>query len=137
QTFDYIVPIERKGTALVRAELMSSDGRGWSKVLSREAAPATLANKPGAKVLVLDDSVWSGKTIKQTVDMLRQEAPHTRLTTAAFMTHRDAPPDAVDISYFEGLGDDSFKSRREAVVDYLQRQGSLLLDAEHAEVVVS
>jgi len=134
--FDYVVPIERKGTALIRAAIMGSESPNWGKVLAREAACVTLANRPGVRVLALDDSVWSGETIKATVGMLEAALPRAEVVTAAFMTHADAPSGSVDISYFQGLGDNAFRERRAAVVEYLQQQGSLLLDTEHAEVAV-
>src|SRR5437773_3783631 len=60
--YDYIVPVERKGTALVRAALQDmNDPSLWKRVVSSAAVEFVLANQRGKRVLILDDSVWKGE----------------------------------------------------------------------------
>jgi hypothetical protein len=132
--FDYIVPIERKGTALVRSAIESESPAAWQKVISSQALPAVGRALKNARILVFDDSVWRGQSLRKAVELIRKTEETARITTAAFMSHRRAPEELLDIVYYRALDDDDYGEIREAIVEYLQYQGSLLLDTEHLEV---
>lgn len=133
-SFDYIVPVERKGTALVRAALRNSDAERWKRIRSSDAVETVQDPSRRARVLVLDDSVWTGRSLSHTVDKVKQALPNAQITTAAFVTHLQAPPTAVGVAYYWGVDDQCYRECREAVVEYLQAEGSLLLDTEHIEI---
>jgi hypothetical protein len=132
--FDYIVPVERKGTALVRAALGSTSRKQWKHILSSDAIETVTNPERARNVLILDDSVWTGQSLIQAVASVRKILPNAEITTAAFVTHRQAPSDLVDIAYYQNVDDQCYHECRSALVDYLQVQGSLLLDTEHVEV---
>src|SRR5262249_9038994 len=88
------------------------------------------------RVLVVDDSVWTGHSLRAAVARVHHALPDAVVTTAAFVTHRQAPPGAVDVAYYRGVDDESYQDRRGAVVEYLQTKGSLLLDTDHIEIGV-
>ena len=62
----------------------------------------------------MDDSVWSGRSLQETVNTIRRAVPNAEITTAAFVT-RVASTASVDIVYYrsaltanavaEGCGD--------------------------------
>jgi hypothetical protein len=134
--YDYVVPIERKGTALVRAVLGEATSEQWQRIVTLDAANAVLRDSVGKSVLVLDDSIWRGRKVQQARERLSQLGTGTTVTVAACMSHRSAPPNCVDIVYYAGLDDDSYGKTRDAVILHLQEKGSLLLDTEHIEVKV-
>ena len=134
--YDYIVPVERKGTALVRAGLGADPARSWRRILSSDAIKTVRSDGPAAHILIVDDSVWTGRSLQQTVDAVRSALPAAHITTAAFVTHQEAPTDAVTIAYYRGVDDECYRECREALIEYLQTKGSLLLDTEHLEVGV-
>src|SRR5258708_3005241 len=64
QGFDYIVPIERKGTALIRSSLSSADISQWRRVVSSTALETIFSEKKDRlKILLFDDSVWKGRSV--------------------------------------------------------------------------
>jgi hypothetical protein len=134
--YDYIVPIERKGTALVRSVLGDASAERWQRIVTLDAAEVVLRDAVGKSVLVLDDSVWRGRKVRDARERLNKLGEGTSVTVAACMSHRLAPPDCADIVYYAGLDDDSYGKTRDAVILHLQEKGSLLLDTEHIEVKV-
>ncbi len=133
RSFDYVVPVERKGTALVRAALGASDETKWRRILSSSAVNSISAPDRRLRVLVLDDSVWSGRSLRAAVDAVRSALPQAEIVTAAFVTHIASVPD-VDIAYYRRVDEECYREYRDAVVEYLQTKGNLLLDTEHVEV---
>jgi orotate phosphoribosyltransferase len=135
-SYDYVVPVERKGTALVRTAMSGADQGQWRRIVSSDAMGVVLGERKGARVLVIDDSVWSGETLRDTVDAVRKAGSGLgiKVTVAAFISHQDADPRLLDIVYYRGLDNEAYEECRDAVVEYLQKEGSLLLDTEHIEV---
>jgi len=133
--FDFVVPVERKGTALIRAALGPSDASKWRRILSSDAVGAAkMDSQRPARILVFDDSVWTGHSLLSTVEAVRRMLPVCEVTTAAFVTHQNAPKGIIDVAYYRGVDDHCYRECRAALVDYLQTKGSLLLDTEHLEI---
>lgn len=138
RTFDFIVPIERKGTALVRSALGSADMNEWRRVVSSTALDTLfLGGERRLKILLFDDSVWKGRSLaavkKKLLSTAAERGVECEVVTAAFMSHERAAADDLDIVYYRGLDERSYVDCRTAVVNYLQFEGSLLLDTEHVE----
>jgi hypothetical protein len=84
----------------------------------------------------LDDSVWKGRTIQQTKDTVLSAWPNAEVSLAAFLSHKGAPENLLDRVYYFGLDDEAYQARRNDLIEYLQDEGSLLLDTEHLEVTL-
>jgi hypothetical protein len=139
---DYVVTVERKGTALLRSALAADSqrhlGLTWDRVLSSEALEAvpadTLRNR---SILLLDDGFHFGKRIGRTADYLVSEKAVRRddIHIAAFSVH-EAAIEPVEYRFFGELSDVRYREIRQLMLQQFQREGSLLLDSEHIQVVV-
>jgi len=93
------------------------------------------------KILLFDDAVWRGRSLarvkRELTDAGRARGVELEIATAAFISHESAPADSLDIVYYRGLDDLSYDRCRSAIVDYLQFEGSLLLDTEHVEAEIT
>src|ERR1035438_5752099 len=121
--YDLIVPVERKGTALVRAALHGCPTARWKCVLSSDAIQDHANKVSPKKILILDDSVWTGLSLRRTVATVAAAFPNAAITTAAFVTHRDAPPDLVNIAYYQSVDELMYQTCRDTLVNFLQDRG--------------
>jgi hypothetical protein len=139
----WIVTVERKGTALLRT-LVDAVGRGpfpfriWDRALSHEALD--FVNEESLRkgvILLLDDSIYGGNQIEYVISRLTKEkqVPRSNIRVAAFSVHQESSIHP-DFHWFAQLEDRTFRAKREAVIEFLQQRGSLLLDTEHVEVSV-
>lgn len=138
---NYIVTVERKGTALIRA-VIEQGGIDWSwdRVLSTSSIPGLdstyLINK---RILLFDDSVNHGHSMRKTMDQIVNKFDNkVNIATAAFAVHENCEADIQpDFYFYVGLKDERFEKIRTAVVTFLQERGSLLLDTEHIEIPIN
>lgn len=147
---DWIITSERKGTALLRSYIdkLTDDRhkeRMWHKVLSTDALDSP--NSPSLEtgnILVLDEGIFSGRGIRQTLSILnqRKHVSPTRIKIASFGIHEHfydndcLPATPVDFWWLSNLPDYDYRDVREHLIQYFQQKGSLLLDTEHIEVPV-
>ena len=133
---DFIVTIERKGTALLRSKIESGEiDWSWNKVLSISSiGPLDTSILQDKRVLVFDDSIHHGHSIKRTCEKLPKGII---LKRAVFAIHQNCQLEIPPEYYFyRDLSDEKFIEIKKQVRDYLQDQGSLLLDTEHIEISV-
>jgi hypothetical protein len=138
----YVVTVERKGTALLRSALrgplQNEIGIAWDRILSSDGLEAVsaeaLENRP---ILLIDDGVHIGRRIRQTTDYLIEKKKVLRgnIRIAAFSVH-EAATGKVDYRYFGELSDARYKEVRQLMLRQFQRDGSLLLDSEHMQIIV-
>lgn len=140
----WIVPVERKGTALLRAYVDSSSREKsvnniWEHVLSSETILSQNELVLGdGTVLLVDDAMQSGKRVKDILKFLveKRNITRERIKLAVFGVHESSASIPVDCHWFGQLSDSKYRETRELLVNFFQRQGSLLLDTEHIEVLV-
>jgi len=140
----WIVPVERKGTALLRTYAESylasrSDESIWKRVLSSEtlrSCPPSIFRK--GIILIVDDSVHNGKRISDTRKILIEEknVDPERVKSAVFGVHEHSYSAPIDFRWSGQINDDTYPKVREELIQFFQRKGSLLLDTEHIEVPV-
>jgi hypothetical protein len=140
-TFDLIVCVERKATALLRALIEEiSEPRlrwQWSKVLST----ASMDQFPwhlftGRRVLLFEELVHHGKTMGRNKQQLATLVPDgVEITTAGFAVwyRCEAPP---DFAFYASVDSEEYSTIRDELIRMLQVHGSLLLDTEHLELSV-
>jgi hypothetical protein len=139
ERIDFIIPVERKGTAVLRVLMEEIEGQklrwSWDDVLSSTALDFTLDNRlKDKRLLLFDEMVHHGKSLKETKEKVEQENPASILT-AAFAVHEKCQ--TLPNKWFYGFLDSTaYETFREDVVQMLQRYGSLLLDTEHPELKV-
>lgn len=138
---DFVITVERKGTALLRAalsgELRRQIGLSWERVLSSEALDSLPPNfLEGRSILLLDDGMHVGKRIRRATEDLTTSHRVRRedIRVAAFGVHEEATVD-VDYRFFGQLTESRYREIRNLVIQQFQREGSLLLDTEHIQVV--
>lgn len=136
---DYIVTVERKGTALLRAEI-EQGGVDWSwhKVLSTSAIPGLETNYLYKKrVLLFDDSVNHGHSMNNTADAITKKFDDVNIATAAFVVHENCRRfKRPDFYFYLDLKDDLYEEVKKSIICFLQERGSLLLDTEHIEIPI-
>ena len=102
---DYIVTVERKGTALLRAVIDQEGGVDWSweRVLSTSAIPGLDSNDLiDKRVLLFDDSVYRGHNLRNTIDQITKKFGNkVKIATAAFAVHENCEIDVPD--FFSSL----------------------------------
>ena len=139
----WIITVERKGTALLRtlAETVGSAPfpfRVWDRALSHEALDFVKDDSlRSGVILLLDDSIYRGTQIQDVICRLTQEknVPRSNIKVAAFSVHENSFIHP-DFHWFVQLEEGAFRAKREAVIEFFQQRGSLLLDTEHVEVSV-
>lgn len=142
----WIVPVERKGTALLRAFCEHSEDTNtanWvrDRIVSSEAIPSMSSElvREGT-ILLIDEGMYHGHSMQKTIDSVTKNwrVERSRIKLAAFSVHEIAARRLQpDFWWFSGLNDDGYRAAREAIISYFQGQGSLLLDTEHIELRVT
>ncbi|MCJ7777658.1 MAG: hypothetical protein MUP16_05025 [Sedimentisphaerales bacterium] len=139
---DLIVCSERKATAMLRAvinEISKSDRFvwDWSKVLSTVAVPQfDWDSFRGSKVLLFDELIHHGKTLKEhETDLRHYLPPNVDIVTAGFAVW-DQCEYRPKFSFYSAVDSETYEHIRESIVYMLQKYGSLLLDTEHIELSV-
>lgn len=131
----FVVPIERKGTAILR-DVFGDRQEIWNHVISNKQAPDFFANKDQPRILILEDAARTGTS----ADDLRQEilakCPSAELQVAAFISLSSSMKHIEHVRY-RGLDEMGYKEIRDLVVRHLMKSGSLLLDTEHPEIVAN
>jgi hypothetical protein len=137
--YDLIIPIERKGMALLRAILGENDNPMWERIISSTALsrldPDFFKNKK--RILILDDSILKGNMMQIILDKLTGtfKVPRENIATAAFLVHEDYSKNQYpDFYYYGVLDEETYSKKRKALIKFLKNMGSLLLDTEHLEV---
>ena len=136
-----IVPVERKGTAVLRALIESGEvGLTWQQIVS-DAALDLLPHGffEGKRVLLFNEMVHHGHNTDRALGKLRAKGvSESDVEVVALAVHTDCPTSARPDHFLYGwLSDERYKAKRSELVAMLQRHGSLLLDTEHVEVTVS
>lgn len=140
---NYIVTVERKGTALMRSVIKSSahisDGiRNWEKFISHQALENdTNINLKDSKILIVEDSVSSGKKITDVINLLKLKcAESENIKVAAFCVREGVERKLVDYQWYGQATEDTYRQVNDSLIKYFQRKGSLLLDTEHIEIPI-
>lgn len=147
---DLVIVMERKGTAAYRAALESGAGSGslpgWDRVVSSESVESVPSSRlRGRRILVVDDMLRKGRTIRSLLDLLRERGVTDdsllNVRVAAFAVHEDAGlgypfGDAIfpHAAFLRFLPTESYRAVRGQLVHALQEAGSLMLDTEHIEI---
>ena len=143
---DYVVVLERKGTAIFRALMEASDEAldwTWDRVISSavldQIEPAKLEE---ARILVFDDMMRHGRHLQRVLNELRAAGAGSKgpgeVRLAAFALHEDANDGwRPDTWFYSGLNNPAYQRIRRSIVQTLQAAGSLMLDTEHIEVKIS
>jgi hypothetical protein len=137
---DYVVTVERKGTALLRTLVA---GGGWSAdpIRTVVASDALHFLKDGAfvgkTILLLDDAMYQGRRIMRAKKYLLEQkhVQPSQIKVAAFSVHEQVAPGMADYSWFGRLRDDGFRATRDEMIRSFQESGSLLLATERIGVV--
>jgi hypothetical protein len=139
---DIVIPLERKGTALLRAamsgEKPASRRLPWSRILSSEALellpPDALKNR---SILLFDEGMYSGIGVNRLRDDLVNtwHVDPAKIKVAAFSVHERASSPA-DMHFFGELTESRYRALRQQMIREFQRLGTLLLDTEHIAVTV-
>ncbi len=154
--FDFVVAVERKATAFLRALMDLAPEFGcawkWDDVLSSEALrylPSNYLSKKN-RILVFNEMVHLGGSTKQTIEDIEKNTPGAavRVKTAAFVVHADfltkgvwraqdfrVDPSAAspDFAIERNVSQELYLRYRECLIDSLRSKGALLLDTEHIE----
>jgi hypoxanthine phosphoribosyltransferase len=140
EQIDLIVCSERKATAILRAlitEMSSPFVWDWVKTVSTTAlSQFDWSTFDGKKVLLFDELVHHGNTLKKYEDLLRKCAPsHIGIVTAGFAVWEQCTY-KPQFSFYNSVDSETYENIREDIVFMLQKYGSLLLDTEHIELSV-
>jgi hypothetical protein len=135
-----IVPVERKGTAVLRSLIESGELElKWQQIVS-DAALDLLPHGffGGKRVLLFNEMVHHGHNTEQALGKLRAKGvSESDVEVVALAVHTDCPTSARPDHFLYGwLSDERYEAKRSELVAMLQRHGSLLLDTEHVEVTV-
>lgn len=139
---DWIITLERKGTALLRTYAENTSGPsqhwpGWERVRSQHALHDVSPNELSGRVLVLDDAMHFGRQIETLLTELEQLGIHrSDVRIAAFAVHRDCDRLRPDFWWYRDLSDHEFRTIRTDLIKLFQYRGSLLLDTEHVELKI-
>ena len=139
EQFDYIIPVERKGTAVLRALMQEIEEPrlkwDWRKVLSHAAIDfSSHVDLKGKKVLLFDELVHHGDTLKKAKETIESRCP-TSVMTAGFAVYEKCKK-LPDMWFYGSLDGKAYEVLRDDIVEMLQRYGSLLLDTEHLELKI-
>jgi hypothetical protein len=109
----------------------------WAKTISTTAlSQFDWSTFDGRKVLLFDELVHHGKTLKKYVDLLRNYVPnHMEIVTAGFAVWEQCTY-RPQFSFYNSVDSETYENIRENIVFMLQKYGSLLLDTEHIELSV-
>jgi hypothetical protein len=132
--FEFIVPVERKGMALVR-KLGSSLSIPVESIVSSSAIDRV---PPGffrqARTLVFDDSLLSGTGMSHTVEELARKGCSDRdeggVSTSAFLVHENCKY-PVDFAYYDQLAEEDYERQRRKILTFIADSEEFLLDTEH------
>jgi hypothetical protein len=139
EKIDFIVPAERKGTAVLRALIQEIDEPRlewpWDRVLSSAAIDhASNIDFTGQRILVFDEMVQHGNTLRRTIKQIEKKQP-AAVVTAGFAVYEKCET-LPDKWFYGSLDAKAYENVRDDVVSMLQKYGSLLLDTEHPELTV-
>lgn len=136
-----IVPVERKGTAILRALIDSVEDAPlkwpWTQIIS-SAVLSTVGEErlAGRRILVFDELARHGRHLRDAIDqLLASKVNRKDIITAVFAAHEDCTQH-LDHFCHSQLDDELYERYRNEMVEMLQRRGSLLLDTEHIEILV-
>ena len=138
---DLIVPVERKGTAILRALIDNLEDAPlnwhWSKVISSAVLRGVSRDRlADHRILVFDELLRHGRRVDDTVKaLLAHGVREENISTAVFAVHEDYTRE-LDHFRYNQLDDELYARYRQEIVEMLQRRGSLLLDTEHVEVLL-
>jgi hypothetical protein len=133
--YDYTVPIERKGMALLRILQESGEAKqiqnviiSPEKILSSEA----ISFLPddwllGKKIWVFDDSLFTGTRMKQVCDSLKNRGAVVKSGAFAVYEHTKFSP---DIWFYQHLHFQAYAEIRNRILDFISSSENLILDTE-------
>lgn len=145
---DVLVPVERKGTALLRS-LLETVGEErldwqWENVVSTAALGGHAAEEriAGRTILLFDDLTRGGHHFADAEEQLQKLGP-AEIIKASLGVHKDyedrpgeSRSEMPDRYVYRRLGDEAYQRLRRDIIALLQEEGSLLLDTEHLELRV-
>lgn len=152
-TFDFVVCVERKATAVIRMYLdfydVSEKILSWDNILSSDALkylpPGYL---DGKNVLIFNEMIHEGSSTLMTLrNVLRNSNNVARVEAAAFACANGFPkkqwlknwidaggaPGAPHYVYEFGVSKIRYQRLWQSIVNMLRSSGALLLDTEHIE----
>ena len=140
ENYDYVVTIERKGTALLRRlateQLMGADVLVPGKVISEEALRYVKGDFfRGKNVLVFDDSVFSGRMLGHVVEEVSRRGA-AKVESACLFAHVNCMQNPTRVLY-RNLSLPDYAVLREETVRYIAMSDLLILDSEHTPVKVA
>ena len=140
ENYDYVVTIERKGTALLRRMvdegLVRADTFSSGKVISEEALRYIEKDFfRGKNVLVFDDSVFSGQMLGHVVEEMRRRGA-AKVDSACLFAHVNCIQNPTRVLY-RNLSLPDYAVLREEIVRYIATSDLLILDSEHTPVKVA
>lgn len=139
--YDYLMPIERKGMALVQAllEKVSKQDLRLSKTqiisnnVLRYVPSAFFANK---RILTFDDTSYHGHMQAKVKKILEKEH-NAKVKTASFLVHESCSASNEPDYYFRRhIGFDQYWELRNELLDFLGESVRVLLDTEHISICI-
>lgn len=133
--FDYVVPVERKGMALLRLLIGQGAAVPREAVISSRAVSRLPAESvSGKRFLVFDDTLLTGNGIDGVAKEIRAigsglpEVP--KVATAAFFVHRYCAH-SPNFALMRGLSDEQYETARRGILACVTASGQFLLDTDH------
>ena len=138
--YDVVVAIERKGLALLRMLGEDYSGQGLvppsPKLMSYDALEyLDTAYFQDKAVLIFDDSVFSGATLSEATDRIR-ESDAAKVDTASLFVARNCRCEPT-FALYRDLSLPDYGRMRDELIRYISSSDTLLLDTEHTPVRVS
>lgn len=148
---DFIIVIERKGTAILRAlKEWYSDSLDWpwERVISSSVIDQVSNDfLSGKNFLIFDEMMKTGEHLRDLLKKLRARGlwhlGSENVHIAIFAIHETSSSGLLFDNnlikfdwFYRGLSTNAYRSIRKQIINMLQNAGSLMLDTEHIEVRV-
>jgi hypothetical protein len=156
-SYDYVVCVERKATAVIRmyldfdnqCDFESDKALEWNRVLSSDALAYLPDNHlAGKRVLIFNEMIHHGRSTLETLKRIKENSESVaKVEAAAFACSIDFPsenwendwgnqggtPNAPHHVRHPKVSEREYEIRWRQVVEMLRTSGALLLDTEHIE----
>jgi len=139
KSYDFVIPVERKGTALIRILLESNNGSSLNldtdKIVSSEAVEYLDHDMlSGKRVWLFDDTVFTGSHIRERFNQISEMG--AKVETSAFAVHQKTEF-SPQHKYYDGLSFRNYSFIRSEIIRLISKSEKLLLDTEHIGIRIN